>query len=109
MIEILSYVLCAYVFMKIGMRIQAFYEEHREEIEEANRDEEDSIEITVNVEMHEDTMYAWDVESDLFLGQGKDMKELEDHIKERVLTEYNSDAIIRLMSNDKRVLAMANI
>jgi len=95
--------------MKISMRIQAFYEEHKEEIEEANRDEQESIEITVNVEMHEDTMYAWDVERDLFLGQGKDMQELEIHIKERVLSEYNSDATIRLMSNDKRVLEMANI
>ena len=91
------------------MKVQAFYEEHKEEIEEANRTESDSTLIQVNVEMHNDVMYAWDIENNLFLGQGKNMQELEDHIKERVLAEYDCDATIRLLSNDKRVLAMANI
>ena len=109
MIEILTYVICAYISFKLGMGAQAFYEEHKEEIEEANRDDSDNILITVNVELHNNVLYAWDVERDLFLGQGRNMEELESHIKERVLAEYDSDATIRLMSSDKKVLEMANI
>ena len=86
------------------LNIGAWMERKRIELEdEGYYDDEDNgppVSVIATVEQHNGILYAWDVEHSDFLGQGQTLKQLEEHIRERIIHLYTRDVEITLTTVD---------
>jgi hypothetical protein len=83
------------------IQLGAFLKRAKDELEgEMVEGSDEMITLYANVEYHDGTMYAWEEERKDFLGQGKTMDELAEHMTKRARELYNSDVRIRLTTDD---------
>ena len=72
--------------------------------EEEPGEEREFHSILAVLEYHNGTMYAWENENYDFLGQGKTMDELHEHVEERAKSLYKTNVRIEFITDDPFLL-----
>jgi len=97
MIDIIIWAFVFYICIQLGAFLQRLKTELEDEMVEGS---DEMITLYANVEYHDGTMYAWEEERKDFLGQGKTMDELAEHMTKRARELYDNDVRIRLTTDD---------
>ena len=101
MIDIIIWAFTIYLSVHVCIQLGAYLQRAKDELEDEMVDGSDEmITLYANVEYHDGTMYAWEEERKDFLGQGKTMDELAEHITKRARELYVNDVRIRLTTDD---------
>ena len=80
------YVMLKTVITKVNDEMGKILDQAAEAVEEANN----KIEILARVELHGDTFYAYNKETNEFMAQGRTLKEIKEHMFKRYdRTKYN--------------------
>ena len=80
------YVMLKTVITKVNDEMGKILDQAAEAVEEANN----KIEILARVELHGDTFYAYNKETNEFMAQGRTLKEIKEHMFKRYdKTKYN--------------------
>jgi len=96
-LDLIIWAFTIYFCIQLGAYLQRVKDELEDEMVEGS---DEMITLYANVEYHDGTMYAWEEERKDFLGQGKTMDELAEHMTKRANELYNSDVRIRLTTDD---------
>ena len=96
-LDLIIWAFTIYCCIQLGAFLQRLKTELEDEMVEGS---DEMITLYANVEYHDGTMYAWEEERKDFLGQGKTMDELAEHMTKRANELYNSDVRIRLTTDD---------
>ena len=96
-LDLIIWAFTIYCCIQLGAFLQRAKDELEDEMVEGS---DEMITLYANVEYHDGTMYAWEEERKDFLGQGKTMDELAEHMTKRANELYNSDVRIRLTTDD---------
>jgi len=96
-LDLIIWAFTIYFCIQLGAYLQRAKDELEDEMVEGS---DEMITLYANVEYHDGIMYAWEDEHKDFLGQGKTMDELAEHMTKRANELYNSDVRIRLTTDD---------
>ena len=100
-LDLIIWAFTIYFCIQLGAYLQRIKDELEEEMVESS--DEEAL-ITAIVEYHEGTMYAWESEHQDFLGQGKTLEQLEDHILARCRELYTTDVRVRMTTEDPTLI-----
>ena len=100
-LDLIIWAFTIYGCIQLGAYLQRMKYELEDEMLEGS-DEVSSI--TAIVEYHDGTMYAWESEHQDFLGQGKTLEQLEDHIEKRCRELYTQDVRVRMTTEDPTLI-----
>ena len=100
-LDIIIWAFTIYFCIQLGAYLQRLRDELGEEVDD---DPDKEASITAIVEYHEGTMYAWESEHQDFLGQGKTLDQLEEHIQKRCRELYTRDVRVRMTTEDPTLI-----
>ena len=96
-LDLIIWAFAIYFSIQLGAYLQRAKDELEDEMVDGS---DEMITLYANVEYHDGVMYAWEDEYKDFLGQGKTMDELAEHMTKRARELYNRDVRIRLTTDD---------
>jgi len=98
-------ILIQIVVIWLAVQTGAYLQRLKDELEDEMDEEPGKVDsITAIVEYHDGTMYAWESEHHDFLGQGKTLEQLEDHIEKRCKELYTQDVRVRMTTEDPTLI-----
>lgn len=103
---ILDYILWA-VCLLLAMRVGAWLQRKQIEMqleEMYEDDDEEEVQLTCIVELHQEQMYCWEKESSEFLGQGKNFHDMKSAVKKRAIELYGKNCALSIITCDEDVV-----